>query len=313
MKLALTGSTGFVGSHLLEQALAAGHQVSALTRQPQPGRPGVDWVIGSLEDRGALHRLTGDADRVIHVAGVLNAPDKAGFDKGNVTGTLAILAAATASGAERFVHVSSLAAREPHLSLYGDSKARSEELVERSGLDWVIVRPPAVYGPGDRETFELFRMARGGLVAMPPEGRASYLHVEDLARLLLALADQGAPSRLILEPDDGRPGGWSHHDFGQALGQAVGVPAVRTLKAPRWLLRAGAVGDRLVRGGRARLTPDRVAYFCHPDWVSDRSRSVPHQLWQPRIPTDRGLEETARWYVAQGWLKPPPKASPDLP
>ncbi len=80
-----------------------------------------------------------------------------------------MLAAATAGGVQRFVHVSSLAAREPKLSMYGASKARAEELVRCSGLDWAIVRPPAVYGPGDKETLELFRMAKLGLMLMPPQ------------------------------------------------------------------------------------------------------------------------------------------------
>ena len=104
-------------------------------------------------------------------------------------GTLSMLAAATAGGVRRFVHVSSLAAREPKLSLYGASKARAEELVHSSGLDWVIVRPPAVYGPGDKETLELFRMAKLGLMLMPPKGpRVGASTSHDLARLLLALA-----------------------------------------------------------------------------------------------------------------------------
>ena len=110
------------------------------------------------------------ADAVIHIAGLINAADAAGFEPGNVGGTLAMIDAATAGGVRRFVHVSSLAAREPKLSLYGASKARAEELVERSGLDWAIVRPPAVYGPGDRETFELFQMARRGLIAGAAQG-----------------------------------------------------------------------------------------------------------------------------------------------
>ena len=105
---------------------------------------------------------------MIHVAGVINAPDAAAFEHGNVAGTLAMLAAATAGGVHRFVHVSSLAAREPKLSLYGASKAHAEELVTSSGLDWAIVRPPAVYGPGDKETLELFQMAKLGLMLMPP-------------------------------------------------------------------------------------------------------------------------------------------------
>ena len=138
-----------------------------------------------------------------------------------------MLAAATAGGVRRFVHVSSLAAREPKLSLYGASKARAEELVNSSGLDWAIVRPPAVYGPGDSETLELFRMAKLGLMLMPPKGRVSVIHAHDLARLLIALAAYDAPSNILIEPDDGKPGGWTHRQFARALGQAVGTrPAI---------------------------------------------------------------------------------------
>src|SRR5205085_1480153 len=147
-------------------ALAAGHQAKALTRREQAPRDGLEWIVGDLHDRDALERLVGDAEAVIHVAGVISAPTAAGFELGNVAGTLSMLAAATAGGVHRFVHVSSLAAREPMLSLYGASKARAEELVHGSGLDWVIARPPAVYGPGDKEPLVLFRMAKHGLMLM---------------------------------------------------------------------------------------------------------------------------------------------------
>ena len=150
---------------------------------------------GRADDTGDVdHRLVDGADAIIHVAGTISATNAAAFKKGNITGTLAMLAAATAGGVQRFVHVSSLAAREPKLSLYGGSKAKAEELVHSSGLDWAIVRPPAVYGPGDKETLELFRMAKLGLMLMPPKGRVSLLHVDDLARLLLVLAAPGAPA-----------------------------------------------------------------------------------------------------------------------
>lgn len=299
--LAVTGGTGFVGSRLLGLAADAGQKVRALTRRPQPPRDGVEWITGSLEDRGALERLVEGSDAVVHVAGVINAPDPAGFDKGNVEGTLAMLAAATAAGVRRFVHVSSLAAREPRLSRYGASKARAEELVERSGLDWAIVRPPAVYGPGDKETLELFRMAKAGLMLLPPRGRMSVIHVDDLARLLLALAEREEPSRLVIEPHDGRPGGWSHREFAQALGKAVGRRSL-ALAAPRTLIRLGAALDRLVRRDKAKLTPDRAAYFCHPDWVVSHGKAPPAQLWRPQAPTEQGLAETAAWYREQGWL-----------
>lgn len=301
MILAVTGGTGFVGGRLLELAGRSRHRVRALTRRPQPPRDRVEWIEGALEDRDAIHRLVHDADAIIHVAGVVNAPDEAGFLAGNVAGTLSLLAAATASGARRFVHVSSLAAREPGLSLYGASKAKGERLVMESGLDWAIVRPPAVYGPGDREMLELFKAASMGIMPVPPAGRLSLLHADDLARLLLRLAEPDAPMRVVFEPDDGHPGGYSHKEFARAIGAAMERRPF-LLPLPAVLLRAAARLDRMVRRGKARLTPDRAAYFCHPDWVSDRTRSPPAELWQPSIPSKQGLAETADWYCRHDWL-----------
>jgi uncharacterized protein YbjT (DUF2867 family) len=301
LKLALTGATGFVGARLLDLALGDGHAVSALTRRDQQPSPNVTWVRGALDEPDALARLTEGADAVIHVAGVINARDTAGFEAGNVAGTAAMIIAAKAAGVGRFVHVSSLAAREPSLSLYGASKAHSEVLVAASLLPGAIVRPPAVYGPGDRETLELFKMANGGLVLLPPEGRLSLIHVDDLARLLLALAAPDAPTELLVEPDDARPGGWSHREFGKALGRAVGRRVV-TVSTPRPLLALAGQVDKLVRGDRAKLTPDRAAYFAHSDWTVSPDRAAPASLWQPRVATETGLAETARWYRDKGWL-----------
>lgn len=299
MKLALTGATGFVGGHLLDLALAEGHDIAALARSAQPPRPSVSWIEGALDDQPSLAQLVANADAVIHVAGVINATDAAGFEAGNVAGTAAMLSASERAGVRRFVHVSSLAAREPRLSLYGASKARSEELVHGSALSSAIVRPPAVYGPGDRETLDLFKMARRGVVVLPPEGRLSLIHVGDLARLLLALAKSDENS--LIEPDDGRAGGWSHREFGQALGIAVNRK-VRTISASRGMVTMAARADRLLRGRKAKLTPDRAAYFCHPDWTVCPARAAPPSLWEPGIDTHAGLAATARWYEANGWL-----------
>lgn len=301
MTVAVTGGTGFVGARLLDAAVKQGHQVRALTRRAQEPRGGIDWVRGSLEDRSALDELSAGADAVIHVAGVISGRRRSDFDPCNVVGTRAMLAAAEAAGAERFVHVSSLAAREPKLSLYGGSKARSEQQVRQSRLDTAIVRPPAVYGPGDRETLELFKMARRGLVMLPPHGRLSLIHVDDLVRLLLTLARPDAPVGLLVEPDDGRAGGWSHKQFAEALGAAVGKP-VRTLSVSSALLRLAAAADESLRGGKAKLTRDRAAYFCHPDWVANPAQAAPAELWRPEIRTEQGLAATAAWYRAEGWL-----------
>ncbi|MFL6764938.1 MAG: NAD-dependent epimerase/dehydratase family protein [Sphingomicrobium sp.] len=301
MRLAITGGTGFVGSHLIEVALVAGHEVKALTRREQGEGDGVDWVLGDLSSRDALEWLVDEADAIIHVAGAISAPNAAAFEKGNVAGTLAMLAAATAGGVQRFVHVSSLAAREPKLSLYGASKAKAEELVHSSGLDWAIVRPPAVYGPGDKETLELFRMAKLGLMLMPPRGRVSVIHVRDLARLLLALASPSSPPNVLVESDDGKSGGWTHREFARALAAAVGTKAA-VISSPGILLRLAARLDHLLRGENAKLTTDRAAYFSHRNWVVEPKRAAPAELWRPDIDTVEGLADTAIWYREQGWL-----------
>lgn len=295
MILAITGGTGFVGRHLIDRAPAAGHEVRALTRRAQPDRVGVTWITGDLAAPGDLAR---GADALIHVAGIVNAPDRAGFVAGNVEGTRAILGAATEAGVGRFVHVSSLSAREPQLSDYGWSKREAERLVEASALDWTIVRPTAIYGAGDMEMRDLFRAARLGLALLPPPGLMSAVEVGDLARLLLILATRRGDHDMY-EVDDGRA--WTHVEFARALGAAVGRP-VLPLHLSKPLMRVGARLDRLVRGAKAKLTPDRVGYLCHPDWSAAPGRRPPPALWTPQVDTPAGLAATARWYRDNGLL-----------
>lgn len=303
--LAVTGATGFVGQALLDAAEQRGVEVRALTRRATPERRGVEWLRGDLHNRATLARLVERAEAVIHVAGVVNTPDPTGFHLGNVEGTLELVEAAVAAGVPRLVFVSSLAAREPQLSAYGASKRKAEQLVAASGLDWTIVRPPAIYGPRDREILELFKLAqRWGVVPMPPKGRASLIHVDDLAMLLLALVPGGeGVTRAMFEPDDGRPGGWSHTELAHAIGAAVGK-RVLAPGLPEPLLRAAAALDKMLRGKAAKLTPDRVGYMVHPDWVSRPMHAVPESIWRPEIATPGGLTRTAEWYRQQGWLGP---------
>lgn len=299
--LAITGATGFVGQTLVRIALEDGWHIRALTRSAKPAKAGIDWISGSLEQPAALDELVRGGDAVIHVAGVVNARDRAGFAKGNIDGTRAIIEAAQSVGLRRFIHVSSLSAREPALSNYGWSKAEAETVVMRSALDWTMVRPPAIYGPGDKDMLDLFKMAQRGFVLLPPAGRLSVIEVSDLARLLLTLVDRPETRGKIYEVDDGRAGGWSHVEFGRAIGDAVGKRGI-TLSMPRTLVGLGAKLDRLARGDKAKLTADRAAYFCHPDWVISEATRVPAAIWLPKIETHAGLRATAAAYRAAGWL-----------
>ena len=299
--VAVTGATGFVGQAVLDEAEKRGAPLKALTRREQAAREGIEWVRGDLEDEAALAELVRDSGAVLHIAGIIKAADEAGFVEGNARGTERVVAAARKAGVRRFLLVSSLAAREPGLSLYGKSKRLAEEVVQTCGLDWTIVRPPTVYGPRDRETLELFRMAKRGVVPMPGDGRSSIVHAEDLARLLLDLAARPLAAERILEPDDGREGGWTHEDLAHAIGDAVGRK-VRVPRVPVGLLRFVAKMDEALRRSNAKLTQDRVGYMIHPDWTSDRSRAVPDDIWTARIATPDGLRTTAEWYREAGWL-----------
>ena len=291
-----------MGQALLDEAGRHGVPARALARREQTPREGVEWVRGDLADQAALAELVRGTSAVFHIAGVVNTPDPANFHSHNVEGTRAVVETARAEGVRRFIFVSSLSAREPGLSAYGRSKNDAEKIVRESGLDWVILRPPAIYGPRDREILELFRAARFGIVPMPPAGRASMLHVDDLARLLLALLPaRPETSRRLFEPDDGHPNGWSHREMAKAIGNAVGK-RVWVPQLPKGMLMAVARLDGFLRGPHAKLSPDRVGYMCHPDWVSAPSMAVPPSVWRPEIPTPEGLAATAGWYWDHGLL-----------
>ena len=298
----MTGATGFVGGATMRQAVEAGWHVRALTRRTQPEREGVTWIAGALDDKDSLAAMAEGADVVMHIAGVVNVPTRAAFEAGNATATANVVDAARGAGVTRFVHVSSLAAREPGLSNYGWSKERAEAVVMASELDWTIVRPPAVFGPGDTEMLDLFRMARRG-IALVPSGRMSAIFVDELGRLLITLAaDRGASIGQIYEPDDGKPTGWSHRGFARAVARAVGRQRLSTIATPALLLKAGGRIDKLVRRSRAKLTPDRARYIAHPDWVATEGAGPPAALWRPERDTDDALAETVRWYRREGWL-----------
>lgn len=292
--VAVTGATGFVGTETLDQLLNAGFAVRALARRAQPDRSGVTWVAGALDDTEALDALIQGADVVLHIAGVVNAPDRAGFEVGNGTGTANVIAAMQRAAQKRLIHVSSFAARHPWLSDYCWSKHLAEEKVSASGLDWTMVRPPAVYGPGDTEFIEAMKVARYGLMPVPPTGRASLIHVTDLAAVLVGLCGEAGDGFTgdIFEVDDGAPDGLSHIELAAAFGRALRRRVI-PLPLPQPLLMLFARIDRLVRGKHAKLTKDRVRYMCYPDWVIDPAKRPPAQFWVPRIGADEGLAEVA--------------------
>lgn len=302
--LALTGGTGFVGGHAITEALARGHQVRALTRRPQPLRPGVTWVSGDLANAEALATLVAGADAIVHIAGVTNPRHNSEFDRGNILGTAALRRAA---GATPFLHLSSLSAREPQLSAYGLSKLRGEQIARGVQGRFAILRPPAVYGPGDEEYLALLRTAKSGLLPLPANAVTAMLYAPDLARALIALATDLAGNAVshggTYEIDDGT-GGYTQPQVADAVAQALGTK-VRAVELPAPVIGlAAGVDSALCRlaGRTARLSRDRARYFAHPDWSVNSAPLLALDLWRPTTQLPQGIAETAAWYRENGLL-----------
>ncbi len=200
--------------------------------------------------------------------------------------------------------MSSLAAREPDISVYGRSKAGGDAAVMAEDRDWVILRPPAVYGPGDKDMAAFYRMVARGWALLPGSGRFSVIEVGDLARALLALAERPAGSHQILEIDDGTPGGLSHRRYAEHIANALSARP-RFLSLPGGALKAAAAVDTAigrVKGMLPVLSFDRASYLAHPDWVADASALLSLGIWRPQVPVAEGVARTAAWYRSAGWI-----------
>ena len=302
----VTGASGFVGPHLVAALARHGWKLRLLVRRwsPLPSLAGVEaeLVLGDLADEAALRRLVRGADAVIHAAGLIKARDERDFIAVNRDGTALLSALASE---QPVILLSSLAAREPHLSAYAASKRSAEQVVAGRSGPWLVVRAPAVYGPGDRETLPYFRMARRGWVPRPhlPEARLSLIHVADLADVLAKAA--GSPvGRSLYEIDDGQEGGHTYGEMARAAGAALGRRVLQ-VPVPKHFLSgvAGLVAVRQVLGGRpVILTHGKVAEMFHPDWAVHDRRLERTLGFHPRYDLGAGFADTVSWYRAHNWL-----------
>lgn len=295
--VALTGATGFIGSALCKALVESGYQVRALTRKPRPPSDNVVWVPGDLGNPPAVHALLEGAHTIIHCAGTVRGKSRAEFDRVNVEGTRGILSATRAHvPPPRLLFISSLAARSPELSWYAASKAAAEALIRDQGQDlsWTILRPTAVYGPGDREMRPLFQwLLRGVLPApQPAGGRFSLLHVDDLIAAVLQWLRQPQGENATFELCDGTADGYDAETVARLVETHRGS-RVCVLRLPPWLLRMVAgINLCLARasGGSPMLTPGKVRELTHPDWTADAGRFSRVSGWSPRIRFQDALE-----------------------
>mgnify|MGYP000986778648 CR=1 FL=1 len=303
LRIALTGATGFVGKTLLPKLLDAGHDVKALVRDPAKlsAQPRLIAVRGALDNTMALSELVKDTDVVVHVAGVISAPSQHGFIKGNVDGTRNLAHAAREAAVPRFVHISSLAATEPTLGNYGASKFAAENVLRdlMGSRQLCILRPSAVYGPGDTATLPLLKALLSATALLPGTRRNRFgmIQVDDLARIIADAATTGQPGTFEL---DDTQGGHTWPELVNVTQHSFGTPR-RVVYIPRALAMglgyAGDVATRLT-GKPALARSGQIRQLYHQDWLC----KPPGWPRENPILLAEGLPQTIRWYQAQGLL-----------
>jgi nucleoside-diphosphate-sugar epimerase len=305
--VALTGATGFLGRALCEVLSADGWTLRVLARPEVEPPPGAKVVAGRLADQPALERLAQGAKLVVHVAGLVKARTPAGFGPVNVEGARRMAEAAARRAPDaHFIMVSSLSARAPHLSAYAASKAAGEAAVRQvlAPERLTVVRPSAIYGPGDRETLALFRaVARLPVLPSPgpPSARLALIHVADAARQIAALAERPPDGATWALADD-RPEGYGWREIVDQVARAVGRrPAL--LPTPRAaILALGALGSLAGRLGPAQImTLGKAREALHGDW-SIRPEELSPARPAPRFDLAAGFADSVGWYRAHGWL-----------
>ncbi len=300
--LAVTGATGFIGQALCSHLIKQGFTVSALVRDIARASKLLDarvtLISGSLDDPNSLHALLQGCDAVIHCAGAVRGQSQEDFNRTNVQGTAKLLEAVNNQvKTPGFLMISSLAAREPKLSWYAQSKYQAEQqlLTQPDTLDWAILRPPPVYGPGDKEMLPVFKaMVRGiGPVPGDTSARTSLVHVDDVISAITALLRLAQLERATYTLHDGKTNGYNWTEMADEVA-AVWQCKVRLVCIPAPLLNAFAATNlklSKILGYAPMLTPAKLRELRHPDWVVSNAEITAATGWQPHISFKTGLEK----------------------
>ncbi len=308
MTVLVTGATGFLGTLLVRLLAERGVRVRAFARATSRTATiealGAEVVRGSFEDAASLATATRGVVAVVHAAGGGIARSVAEIYDNNTRSTRALVDAAREAGCCRFVLVSSLTARDQR-SHYGKSKRAAEvAALEASGsMQVVVLRPPALYGPGEHRMVPLFAAARRGFVpTVHPTGTLSMLHGADCAEAI-ARALEGDASGVFFVGEERIYG---RREMAELIGRAVGR-RVRVVSIPAPALRIAARASEL--WGRLRDRPvmfgvDKTRDVLYPHQCGDPRPAFDALGWRTERSFEAGAREALQGYVERGWLPP---------
>ncbi len=320
----VTGGTGFIGSHLVERLLREGFRVRCLVRETSSlaflPREGVELKTGDLSDAPSLRQAVAGAELIFHLAGSVKAGSREGFFRVNAEGTRRLLQAAAEASPPpaAFVYLSSLSAAGPSpdgrllteedeprpVSLYGESKLAAERAAAgfAGRFPLTVIRPPAVYGPREKEIYRFLAAAGRGLrISVSWEDRLfSLIHVADLVEaILLAARTPGRGIRTYFVCDG------AVHSWDRSLRMVAELLGRRTvpLRLPwslLWTLARSA--GALFPASPPAFYVDKIREMAQKCWLCSAEKARRELGFTPRFPLKEGMAETIRWYRDNGWL-----------
>ncbi|ACF12691.1 NAD-dependent epimerase/dehydratase [Chloroherpeton thalassium ATCC 35110] len=333
----VTGATGFIGSWLTEKLLEKGYKVRALVRQSsnRANLQGLDveYVVGDYKDFNSLKKAVQGVSYVFHTAGVTKAKAEMEYIDGNVRATESLLKATYEANPNitRFLHVSSLAsvgpAKSPNepvnekttakpITMYGSSKNITEQACQRyiffptgkvqTRLPVTIVRPPAVYGPRDKDVLEFFKTVNSGIlpiVGFGPKKLVSLIHVKDLVRGIIdaAEAEQAKGETYFISSEKF----YSWEEVGEVTKKALGKGFVLKLPIPHFAVSiAAAISEATSKSGNTPppLNREKVKDIVQNYWICSVDKAKKELGFKEQISLEQGIKETVDWYKSKGWL-----------
>lgn len=330
MRVLITGATGFLGTHIAALLLNRGHQVRALIRSTSNTRRleeqgEIELVVGNLEDRSSLSSAMNGMDAVVHCAGGGMVASPGDFFRQNTVPCEMLLTTARMmeNPPTKWILISSIAAVGPAIegtplnessqaspiSLYGQSKQEAEKLFLQAQprFQITIIRPPAIYGPGDTRFLGYFKSIRRGWCPLPPGRLMSLVYGEDCAWAVALALEVSHPNGRIYFVEDGNQ--WSWEDLADIIYEGLSrhreIPTMKSIHlAPEVIYLVGLFNELKARitGKPTLLTRDKWRDGKEPYWLCD-SELIRQELgWEPKTKLSEGVQATCDWYLNHQWL-----------